>query len=390
MSLPFDVSDYEVVRAPVVDTFDYAATDPETKTEIRVPLNEAFLRRTAEKMNERSKTNDLCPIVVGHTIRGAREVDQPPKVGYLHRFEVEPYNGKPALFADHYIRKVVKLALNGVEQTLTAKELVDRFPRRSGEVWFGTHEIDPHALLGATTPHRNLGVLKLSADGNAGFSYESPGDLKVDKPTEAPKTGEYAELKALVQQIAAMVASLTEAFHAAVQPEPQPQGHGDSSIDDILKGLEAEEGGEKGGEEKEPKEPKGDKGGDKEPKGGAETEEVAKLQRERDEALVKLARVQITSRLAAQGHDTNNEQLIADLICQPEDVRERFLARLERPRGTVARPPSAFDTAVASATADSGKRITSAAQREQVLKLAREENSTFEVAARKLGFTIPN
>jgi len=402
VSLPFDPTDYVKTRAPVVDSFTYEASDPETKSAIRVDLNEEFLRRTAETMNRRDASGNPCPIVIGHTRKGEAEKYQPPKVGYLHNYTVEPYDGRPTLWADHYIKREVEVPLNGVLMKLSAREVAERFPRRSGEIWYGTYEVDPHSLLGATTPHRNLGLLKLSSDGNVGYSYSSPGELKVADELKAPQTGDLSELKALVQQCLAMVGQLTETIHAALQPQAGAEhggegGEGGDSLDDFMKSLESE-GGEGGEEEDKKGDKKEDKKGDKKPEAEPkpepkEDEEKVKLQRERDEALIKLARTQITARIAAAGGDTKDEQLISDLLVQPEDVRERMLVRLER--GSRPNLPSRFDrpgaltSAVSESTDGQGKRISSAQDQAKVLKLARDEGLLFEQAAKKLGFTLP-
>ena len=399
--IPFDTSKYTKTRAPVVDEFTYEATDPETKAAIRVDLSADFLRKTAETMNRRDASGNPCPIVIGHTIKGAPEKDQPPKVGYLHNYAVEPYEGKPTLWADHYIVNEATVPLNGVPMKLSAAEIAERFPRRSGEIWLGTYEVDPHSLLGATTPHRNLGLLKLSADGKAGYTYSSPGELHVDKPPadkpDVTKTGEFAEMTALLKQAVAMIGQLSETLHSALSPqEPQPGagggegGGGGDSIDEFMKTLEAEGGGEKegGGEGAGEKEEKPKK---KEKEEQGEDAEKVKLQRELQDAQVKLARVQITSRITAAGGDAKDEQLISDLICQPEDVRERMLLRLERaPRALpTGFGNSALDLAARDATAANGKRITTDADKQLVAKLARNENMTFEMAAKKLGYVLP-
>jgi len=395
--LPFDVNEYECVRAPVVDAFKYHAIDAETKAAVSVDMTEPFLRKTADTMNAKfDQSGDLCPIVVGHTKPGLPEVDQPPKVGVLHRYSVEDFNGVPALFADHWIKKRVTLALNGVPQQLTAKELVERFPRRSGEIYPGTYEVDPHSLLGATTPHRNLGLLRLSSDGKSAFGYESPGAIKMPEPTDMSKTGDFAKLEAKVDQLAAMLGQVTELLTSALQPQPGHDQHGagghEDDMDAFLKSLDAEGGGEgdKGDKKEEKKEPK-------EPKGEPDGDEKVKLEREMEELKVRLARTEISARLekmqlAGANVNATDEQLIQDLICSPPDVRERTLVRLQRGAPTLPTrggPPSGLTVAVARAAGDNGKQITDNSARDAVIKLARQEKILFEQAAKRLGYKLP-
>lgn len=400
MSLPFDPAEYEVVRAPVVDEFTYEGTDPDTNAAMRVTLSKRFLEKTAETMNAKFKaTGDLCPIVVGHTVKDAKEIDQPPAVGFLHNYDVAPFGDKqvPTLWADHYIRKQVELPINGVPMRLSAKQLCEMYPRRSGEIWLGTYEVDPHSMLGATTPHRSLGILKLSADGKAAFGYSSPGALHMADavPTEN-KTGEFAELKAILQQNTTLLGQVFELLTQTLQ-QPGPEaghggGEGEGSFDDFLKGLEG--GGEGGGDKKKEEKP--------EPKEEKEEEpEKVKLARENDELRVKLARAEVTTQLRAEvtEADATNEELIQDMIAMPEDMRKRFLLRLARGRqaaapGVVPVPgrggvPSAMHVALNTATGGNGKRITSAAERDSVLQLARKKGTSYEAALKELGYALP-
>jgi hypothetical protein len=394
LNLPFDTDQYVKVRAPVVDEFRYSGGN--AGATISADINKAFLDRVASNMNTKfARTGDLAPVVIGHTVTGAPETEQPPVVGYLHNYAVEPFDDRTALYADYWIRKENKLKLDNTFGTYSAQDIISRFPRRSGEVWLNHAEVDPVSLLGATTPHRSLGLLKLAADGDASLGFTSPGDLKMPDAAPPAQTGDFAKLQATVEQTAAMVGQLMEMIQSALAQgahEQQPGGGDEHDLDKFLEGLDGGGDEEEGGEKKEPKE-KPEAAEKKEPKEGAADDEKVKLARERDEYAAKFARLQVTTKLEnmrAAGVDVDpaDEQTIQDLMVQPPDMRERTLARLQRGARRLPGSGGGFGAAVNEATADNGKRISTVAQKDEVMKLARKENISFEQAARKSGYTL--
>ncbi len=118
-------------------------------------IGPARLRYIAERANQRIKdTGDETPVVIGHTKDDADEDDQPEIVGFARNFRVKQFfkTGKKAIYA--------------TISFLTSKlERIKQFPRRSVELWLSDWKIDPISLLGATTPERDLGLLRLSRDG---------------------------------------------------------------------------------------------------------------------------------------------------------------------------------------------------------------------------------
>lgn len=111
-------------------------------------FDEAKLRDIAERSNRREQnTGDACPITIGHTRPGKGEQEQPPVVGYARNFRVGRFGPrqKLAILATFYFKK------NKYKEAMT-------YPRRSVELWPGSWEIDPIALL-RRTPQRDLGLL---------------------------------------------------------------------------------------------------------------------------------------------------------------------------------------------------------------------------------------
>lgn len=122
-------------------------------------LDPKKLEEIARNNNKRiDDTGDYCPIVVGHTKDDSpedgvvvHEKDQPEVIGWAGPFRVKKFfkTGKKALFAKWRIYK-------------DKVDLLRKFPRRSVELWVSRWEIDPISILGATTPDRDLGLVKLA------------------------------------------------------------------------------------------------------------------------------------------------------------------------------------------------------------------------------------
>jgi hypothetical protein len=136
---------------PILDEHVLRDDEGQVITEV----DEARLQEIAKKNNQRvAQTGDLTPIVIGHTKDDTAEEQQPEIVGYACNFRVAPFRktGRKALVADFKFMA-------------SKKALVNKYPRRSVELWLSDWKIDPIALLGATTPERDLGLLQLSRDG---------------------------------------------------------------------------------------------------------------------------------------------------------------------------------------------------------------------------------
>lgn len=402
--LPFNPAEYTKATAPVVDAFEYDNGD------MKAQFTKAFLQRVCDRMNQRfEQTGDLSPLVVGHTIENAPEHDQPQKVGYLHNWRVGEFAGRDAAFADHYIKNENTVVVQGAPLKLSAREVVERWPRRSGEIWFGKYEVDPHCLLGATTPCRDLGLLRLDANGQGVVAYQSPGELKMPLPNDptagpgaAPQdSGPFKNLEAQIAQLTAMVGQLVDLATnggPGAKPGAAEGAPDDASFDAFLKQLEAEQGGEGGeGEGEGEPEPKGEP---KEPKESKEPkkpdEEKAKLQRERDEAVVKLARSELVAELTKlkdEYHvaiDPANADTIRDLLALPEDIRAKTIKLWRDGAPKLPGAGGNLNRALTDATDATApvKRIDSPEKRDEVIKLAQKENLLYNQAALKLGYTL--
>lgn len=142
-----------------------------------VDVTEDMLQRIAANQNKRIKaTGDLTPIVIGHTRDDQDEKSAPEIVGYASNYRVRKFfrTGKRALACTFHVFK-------------KKADEVRRFPRRSVELWLGSLTIDPISLLGATTPERDLGLLRLSKGGDSKLvaTRDDAGELSVDENTQS-------------------------------------------------------------------------------------------------------------------------------------------------------------------------------------------------------------
>lgn len=139
--------------------------------DVVMSLDEDKLHRIANNNNRRvEETGDEVPIIIGHTRDDAPEKAQPEIVGWVKKFSVKPlYNtGRQAVWG---VARFMKSKIDKIKQ----------YPRRSVELWLKKMMIDPIALLGATTPERDLGLLKFSAEGgDPSYIPLSPDEESMD------------------------------------------------------------------------------------------------------------------------------------------------------------------------------------------------------------------
>jgi len=129
-----------------------------------IDINEQKLQDIADRNNRRiHNTGDEIPLIIGHTKDGADEKDQPEVVGYASNLRVKDFmnTGKKAIAATFKYHKA-------------SADLAKKFPRRSVELWTRDWKLDPIALLGATTPERDLGLVRFKRKGPRKYSRLLP------------------------------------------------------------------------------------------------------------------------------------------------------------------------------------------------------------------------
>lgn len=401
-------------------------------------INEPFLDRLVARMNAReAQTGDLSPLVIGHTEDGQPETTAPPIIGWARNWSKDQLFNTPrkAAFFDAWIKN-------------DCVDLARKYPRRSCEVWPGRYEVDPISFLGATTPARDLGLLKLSRDGS--FIYTSPEDMTVpsdnkpddkEKKTDAPTQDNTSKPKAdpstsgaavkadskqdqilaALQQILQLLQGGEGAGAAApgAAPAGAPSGEGgngemsDADIEALLQQMGGAEGGEgasgaaaptgaapdttsRKGEEKVQNSAAGAGGGDNTYVHLSRQLEVERLANE--EMRVKLSRIEIGQTLRGyydEGLDVNpqDEALISDLIAMPPDIRNRQLMNVKRLSRTRldAGGGSMLSRALDESVSTGPQGVKRPRDREDVMRLSRRaltEGKTFEAVAREEGYTL--
>lgn len=164
-----------VVRKGVFVLDPHTLRDKSGKTLVNV--DEQMLAKIAQNQNKRiAETGDATPLVIGHTRDGERENEAPELVGYATDWKLQKFykTGKRALACTFHIFQ-------------KAADKVRKFPRRSVELWLDSLTIDPISLLGATTPERDLGLLRLSKQSSGSklvATHDDNGELAVDENTQ--------------------------------------------------------------------------------------------------------------------------------------------------------------------------------------------------------------
>lgn len=425
---PLEPRDYVVV--PSVFVLDeFVMSDDKGRPVANV--DKQFLEDIAKNMlGRKARTGDLSPIVIGHTEddpKGGAEADGPPVVGYADNWQVLPFfdTGKFGLAVDCWILK-------------TEVDRVRRFPRRSSEVWVEAREIDPISFLGATTPCRDLGLLKLSrnvagtlvalcaAEGDI-FAASEP--LKLQRETTMPEVmkdkpagdadpkqgGDYKELIGKIDALAASIEKLASGMGAPAAPAEGAAAPGEGEGDDLesllaqLGGGDEEDDDEeddetvppaKGRKEEEPVKnfagsvsKDDDDGNYTDPLKDAPVKNARAdaIEEENRQLRVRLSRIEIKAELqkaASTGAavDPEDEALVSDLVILPEDVRKRTIARLSRTK-TVTATGGTVDKVLNAADKSGKKKIETPEQLAEVVKLARKKGS-FNAAAEELGYEV--
>lgn len=224
-----DTGSYTVVRdVPLVDTVEL------NRDGKRYDLDDAFLHDVVANHYRREKeTGDLPVVIVGHN--SDDQLGDKPVHGYAKSLRVQPLanSQRNAIYGDIWVHK--DFAPN-----------LKKFPRRSAELWYGAKQLDAIALLGATPPQRDLGLLKFSC---------TPTDEKISMPT--PVDDNPDAVAAAGDGMPKWAAEFMDKLMTAIQslgqgkpddqgpPAPDGQGDGsDAEIEALLAELEGQ-GGQK-------------------------------------------------------------------------------------------------------------------------------------------------
>lgn len=387
-----------------------------------------FLQKVAQNGNRReAETGDLCPIIIGrHTKKNAAETSQPDIVGFARNWSVGQLGktNRMAAFADFWIRN-------------EDLERVKKHPRRSAEIWRNRAEIDPIALLGATTPERDLGMLPIALQRrdkqeiSATFYFDRALDMPNDTETQdaggdkGKKQDATPSMSDLIQTINKMAAQMAD-MNAKIDQlttggvggggEEVPGGAGaggaddggqmsDEEIEQFIKELEAGGGGQSapvdGGQSApvdnrqtdRPVQTMGYPGGSntyvaKETpvkQSREESAEIARLRQEVEALQLERARDEITGKvkeLIGKGvlvEDPDAE--IRDILALPAAMRPAQLSRMEKQYRRA--PIGGLNSAVIDSNGVQVRGSINEADKNEVIQLARSEGLSFEAAFKK-------
>lgn len=112
-------------------------------------VDESLLRLIAKNSNEACESGDYPLLLIGHTDDHGPEDKQPPLAGFVRKFVIGDWQGKPCILADLcFIRSKMGEAM--------------QYPRRSAEIWYADnpeHNVIDSVCLMKRTPERRLGLV---------------------------------------------------------------------------------------------------------------------------------------------------------------------------------------------------------------------------------------
>lgn len=115
-------------------------------------VDRKVLEEIASNNNRRVReTGDPATLILGHTSDDPRAAEKPAQ-GFVVNYRVRPFKRDE--------RGQVVYAIHG-DYKLRPKNagLIEKYPRRSVELWWHKKELDPIALLGGSAPERDLSVV---------------------------------------------------------------------------------------------------------------------------------------------------------------------------------------------------------------------------------------
>lgn len=230
-----------VPDVPLLDEHEITGTDG--KPEAIVDRN--VLEEIAANNNRRVfETGDPATLILGHTSDDPRAPEKPSK-GFAVNYRVKPFKRSDDGRLVYAIHADIKVRPQNAH-------ILEEYPRRSVELWLSKREIDPIALLGGTTPERDLSVLIRKSRLTAiGLAHEPKTALE---KREAAKEASEAVLKYRARYGTLYRYAMEGCMPKHIDAEPGQYG------DDEFEGETDDLGGEGGDNESGGSEP--DDGGD--------------------------------------------------------------------------------------------------------------------------------
>lgn len=138
-----------VPNVPLLDEHEMMGEDGRVQAIVDRPVLEEIARNNNAKVHH---TGDPATLILGHTSDDPLAPEKPAK-GFVTNYRVRPFRRDPntgktiyAIFGDYKVRP-------------HNAHLIEEYPRRSVELWWHKRDIDPIAMLGGSSPERDLGAV---------------------------------------------------------------------------------------------------------------------------------------------------------------------------------------------------------------------------------------
>lgn len=143
---------HTVASVPLLDEHEMAGDDGRAVAQVDRSVLEEIAANNNRKVRE---TGDPATLILGHTSDDPRAPEKPAQ-GFVVNYHVKPFK------RDESGRVIY--AIHGDYKLRPEKaHLVEEYPRRSVELWWHKKDIDPIAMLGGSSPERDLGVVLRNA-----------------------------------------------------------------------------------------------------------------------------------------------------------------------------------------------------------------------------------
>jgi hypothetical protein len=137
-----------VPSVPLLDEHELTNDSGEPIASVDRAVLEEIARNNNRKVHD---TGDPATLILGHTSDDPRVAEKPAK-GFVLNYKVLPFKRDESGRVIYAIHGDYKIRPKNAH-------LIEEYPRRSVELWWAKKDIDPIAMLGGSSPERDLGVV---------------------------------------------------------------------------------------------------------------------------------------------------------------------------------------------------------------------------------------
>jgi hypothetical protein len=182
-----------VPSVPLLDEHEMSGADGRPVAQVDRSVLEEIARNNNKRVTD---TGDPATLILGHTSDDPRAEERPAK-GFVVNYQVKPFKRDESGRVIYAIHGDYKVRPQNAH-------LLEEYPRRSVELWWQKKELDPIAMLGGSSPERDLGVVIRNSrlrhvsmlggtvparDLGPVFRYARGGNPVLDYPIEVPMNG---------------------------------------------------------------------------------------------------------------------------------------------------------------------------------------------------------